>query len=50
VATELALLDRAAHVATKSRARESSMAAIRKGLETDQKFFGRLKAVPAGDE
>jgi enoyl-CoA hydratase len=50
VATELAQLDRAAHVATKSRARESSIAAIRKGLERDQKFFGNLSAVPAGDE
>jgi enoyl-CoA hydratase/carnithine racemase len=50
VATELAQLDRAAHVATKSRARASSMAAIRKGLEIDQKFFGSLNAVPAGDE
>ena len=50
VATELAQLDRAAHVATKSRARESSIAAIRKGLEIDQKIFGSLNAVPAGDE
>ena len=50
VATELAQLDRAAHAATKSRARESAIAAIRKGLEIDQKFFGSLKAVPAGDE
>ena len=50
VATELAQLDRAAHVATKSRARASSIAAIRKGLEIDQKFFGSLNAVPAGDE
>ena len=50
VATELAQLDRAAHVATKSRARASSIAAIRKGLEIDQKFSGSLNAVPAGDE
>lgn len=50
VATELAQLDRAAHVATKSRARASSIAAIRKGLEIDQKFFASLNAVPAGDE
>ena len=50
VATELAQLDRAAHVATKSRARESSIAAIRKGLKTDQKFFRSLNAAPAGDE
>ncbi len=50
VATELAQLNRAAHVATKSRARASSIAAIRKGLEIDQKFFGSLNAVPAGDE
>lgn len=50
VATELAQLNRAAHVATKSRARASSIAAIRKGLEIDQKFFGSLNVVPAGDE
>jgi enoyl-CoA hydratase len=50
VATELAQLDRAAHVATKSRARESSIAAIRKGLEIDQKIFGSLNAAPAGNE
>ncbi len=39
VATRLAALDPRAHAATKARARESAVAAIRNGLQIDQSVF-----------
>ena len=43
VATGLSALDGAAHAATKAHARESSLVAIRKGLEVDREFFRSLR-------
>ena len=50
VATELASLDRSAHFATKSHARESAVSAIRKGLEIDRGIFKRLSRTQTVDE
>ena len=47
VAGDLAGLDRPAHATTKSLARESAIAAIRKGLESDREIFRNLGAPQA---
>jgi enoyl-CoA hydratase len=49
VATELAALDRDAHAASKTRARQSAMAAIRGGLELDREVFRLLSTATTAD-
>jgi enoyl-CoA hydratase len=44
VATGLAALDRSAHAATKSHARESALGAIRQGLEVDRELFRSMSS------
>jgi enoyl-CoA hydratase len=50
VAAGLARLDRSAHAATKTRARHATVAAVRRGLEMDQKTFADVAAAGRGDE
>ncbi len=49
VATDLAALDPTAHAASKSRARQSAIAAIRAGLELDREVFRILSGADASD-